>query len=182
MNNTYYLSHGGPGSGRYPLGSGERPYQKFEGSRRGISGYIRSVREKKAEKKAQKAQAKAQKEEEARAEAERKLEADRSRVLREGTASEVMRYQGKVSNQELQMAVDRIRLENQLKEYSKKEVSDGLETLKKVQSYTNVSSALAKDGISLWNSFASVYNATDQGKSSPMPTIGSGGNTDKNKK
>ena len=27
----YYISHGGPGSGRYPLGSGERPYQKYEG-------------------------------------------------------------------------------------------------------------------------------------------------------
>ena len=27
----YYISHGGPGSGRYPLGSGERPYHKYEG-------------------------------------------------------------------------------------------------------------------------------------------------------
>lgn len=186
--NDFYLIHGGPGSGRYPLGSGERPYQKLEGSRRkssgGISGYIKSRKAKKEEERVQKAKEEARKKQLDREENDRKLEADKERVLRSGTASEVMRYQGRLTNKELNDAADRIRLENQLNGYSEKEVKSALDKLKTIQSYTNVSSALAKDGIDIWNSFVAIYNVTANGKNKPLTLIGkgSGGGGDAKKK
>lgn len=177
MNEQYYLIHGGPGSGRYPWGSGNRPYQRLEGSRRkssGISGYIKSVKQKKSDKQQQKANVEVQKKATEQAENERKLAADKERVLREGTAAEIMRYQGKLTNKELNEAAERIRLENQLKSYSEKEIKTALDNLKKLQAYSNVGSALAKDGIELWNSFAAVYNVTADGREKPLPLIGKG--------
>lgn len=174
MNDLYYLSHGGPGSGRYPWGSGDRPYQRLEGSRqrsKGILGYIKSRRAKKMEAQLEKAKEEAKARKLKDEENQRKLEADKERVLRSGTASEILRYQGQLTNKELSDAENRIRLENSLKSYSEKEIKTGLDTLKKIQSYSNVSSALAKDGISLWNSFASIYNVTPTGKKEPLPMI-----------
>lgn len=179
MNNIYYLAHGGPGSGRYPLGSGERPYQKFEGSRRkssgGISGYIKSRKAKKAEEQAQK-----QREEELKKHLEeerrkRQHDADKARVLREGTATEVMKYQGELTNKELTEVADRLRLERQISGYGADETKKALDKLKTLQAYTNVGSALAKDGIEIWNSFASIYNATFEGKKNPLSLVKSEG-------
>lgn len=174
MNNIYYIAHGGPGSGRYPLGSGERPYQKYEGSRRksgGISGYIRSRKTKKAEEKAHK-----QRNEELRKRLEaeqrkRQHEADKERVLRKGSATEVMKYQGELTNQELSDVSERLRLEKQISGYKADETKKALDKLKTIQSYTNVGSALAKDGIEIWNSFASIYNATSEGKKNPLSLV-----------
>lgn len=167
MNNLYYLSHGGPGSGRYPLGSGDRPYQKFEGSRKrssGISGYIKS---KKARK--QKFEEEKKKREE---EKEQKIfEAEKDRILKKGTATEVLKYKDQLTIDELRKAENRLQLENKLQQYSTKEVQTALNHLKKLQSYTNVGSALAKDGIELWNSFAAIYNTTSAGKASPLKSI-----------
>lgn len=178
MNEYYYLVHGGPGSGRYPLGSGERPYQKFEGSRRkssgGIREYIKTRKEKRAEELKKKSIADAQKRAEEEEKRNKQLEKDKERVLRSGTASEVMKYQGKLTNKELGDAAERLRLEKQLTGYSEQEVKTALDTLKTIQSYSNVGSALAKDGIELWNSFASVYNATSRGKNDPLPIISKG--------
>lgn len=186
MNNFYYISHGGPGSGRYPLGSGERPYQKFEGSRRrgsgGIVGYIKERRQKKAEEKAQKALNEETKKRIEKEKERERMEADKERVLRSGSASEVMKYQGRLTNQELSYAAERLRLENQLNSYSKSEVNSAYDKLKTLQSYTNVSSALARDGIDLWNSFASVYNAIDEGKKRPLTLVSKGGGGDNKKK
>lgn len=170
MNNLYYLSHGGPGSGRYPLGSGDRPYQKFEGSRKkmgGISGYIKSRKEKKAEDKKEEKRISQEKE-------TKYFEENKEKILRSGTASEIMRYKERFSNKELSDVADRIRIENQLSSYSEKEIKTALNTLKNIQAYSNVGSALAKDGIELWNSFAAVYNVTKNGKIKPLPFITKG--------
>lgn len=174
MNEYFYLVHGGPGSGRYPLGSGERPYQKFEGSGRkygGISGYIKSRKAKKAEKQKLKAaeEERERKLEEARE--KQKLDAEKEKVLRSGSAQDLMRYQGLLTNQELNVAAERLRLERQISSYSSDEIKTNLDKLKKIQSYTNVGAALAKDGASIWNSFVSVYNTTSAGKKDPLPTV-----------
>lgn len=177
MNEFYYLSHGGPGSGRYPLGSGERPYQKFEDSKkraRGISGYIKAIKTKKIEEQQQRAKIEAQKKKIEEEREKKQLAEDKERVLRSGTASEVMKYQGKLTNKELQDAVDRLRLEKQLSGYSAEEVKTALDKMKKIQSFTNVSSALAKDGIEIWNSLASIYNATSAGKKDPLALVKKG--------
>lgn len=170
MSGFYYLAHGGPGSGRYPLGSGDRPYQKFEGTGRkrgGISGYIQSVRERKEAKNRIENEKRRASEEEAR----RRHEMDKERVLKRGSATEVLKYQGELTNKELNDVAERIRLENQLKTYSEKEIESSLDKVKKIQSYTNVASALTKDGVELWNNLAAIYNATPKGKKKQLSLI-----------
>lgn len=175
MNEYFYLAHGGPGSGRYPLGSGDRPYQKYEDSRRrssgGIGGYIRSRRAKKAERQMQKAEEQERERKLAEAREKQKLDAEKENVLRSGTAQDLMKYQGRLTNQELNMAAERLRLERQISSYSSDEIKTNLDKLKKIQAYTNVGAALAKDGASIWNSFVSVYNTTSSGKKDPLPKV-----------
>lgn len=187
MNEYFYLAHGGPGSGRYPLGSGERPYQKFEGSGRrsggGIGGYIKARNQKKAERKMQKAAEEERERKLAEMREKQKLDAEKEKVLRSGTAQDLMKYQGRLTNQELNMAAERLRLERQISSYSSDEIKTNLDKLKKIQSYTNVGAALAKDGASIWNSFVSVYNTTSSGKKDPLPKVKEDkGDGDKKKK
>lgn len=175
MNEYFYLAHGGPGSGRYPLGSGDRPYQKYEDSRKrssgGIGGYIKARKARKAETQRLKAeeQERERKLEEARE--KQKLDAEKEKVLRSGTAQDLMKYQGRLTNQELNMAAERLRLERQISSYSSDEIKTNLDKLKKIQSYTNVGAALAKDGANIWNSFVSIYNTTPYGKKEPLSKV-----------
>lgn len=178
MNNLYYLSHGGPGSGRYPLGSGDRPYQKFEGSRRksgGISGYIKSIRTKKNEVKMQKTrneELRRRMEEEQR---KRQHDADKERVLREGTATEVMKYQGELTNQELQQAFTRLNLESQLRNLSQKEMKSAMDKVDSVMKTLKTGTEWAKIGTDTYNTFAKIYNATPEGQKNPLTLVGEGG-------
>lgn len=184
MNNIYYFAHGGPGSGRYPLGSGDRPYQKFEKSRRrsgGISGYIKNRKAKKAEEQQQK-----QRNEELRkrTEAEQKKrqhDSDKERVLREGSAAEVLKYQGELTNQELQSAVSRLNLESQLRNLSQKEIKTAMDKVDKVMKSIKTGTEWAKIGTDTYNTFAQIYNATPEGREKPLTIIGQGGGGDKKK-
>lgn len=172
-----YLIHGGPGSGRYPWGSGDRPYQRLEGSRRrsnSITEYIKSRKAKKNEERQKKEKAEKQRRQNELEKERQRLENDKERVLKAGTASEVMKYQGKLTNQELQSAFTRLNLESQLQRLSNNEKQSALDSLKKIQAYTNVGSSLAKDGIELWNSFVSIYNSTPEGKKNPLTSVGKG--------
>lgn len=175
MNDFYYLSHGGPGSGRYPWGSGDRPYQRLEGSRKkssGLSGYIiRSKKEKRAEEKQTKAQHDELKKRMEEAEKKRQHDEDKERVLRSGTASEVMKYQGELTNRELQEAYNRIDLERKLSSFSASEVKSGMEKVDKamqnLKTINNWTSILTDS----YNTFVSVYNATSEGKKNPLTSI-----------
>lgn len=181
MVNIYYLSHGGPGSGRYPLGSGERPYQNVEGpggrnqrKRGGILGYIRERKARKAEEKEQR-----ERNDELRRamEAERKkreLEIDKERVLREGSAVEVMKYKGKISNTELQTAVTRLNLESQLEGYAAKETKSALEKFDTIMRTVKTTTEWAKIGTETYNTFAAIYNATPDGQNKPLRLVGKG--------
>lgn len=127
--NPYYLAHYGTAtSGRYPRGSGERPYQRTS---RGIVGYIKKRRQTKEEAKRKEARTKALKEElQKRKEGEaRKL--NKEKLLKEGSATDVLKYQSEFSNQELASALERIRYREQLTSYSKKELAKNYEKLDK---------------------------------------------------
>lgn len=140
MNNYYYyLMHGGPGSGRYPLGSGNRPYQKYETSKRKGS-LLRT--EKRVEKKVQKQKDK-----------ELKERANKERILREGTAAEVMKYQGKITNQELQNAFTRLNLESQIRNISRNE-----SLINRLMRNIKTDTEWVKTGIDAYNTIASIYN------------------------
>lgn len=182
MNDFYYISHGGPGSGRYPLGSGDRPYQKFEKSRGGggISGYIQSRKAKKLKselEKRNKAAAKKKEEEQAKL---RKLNEDRERLLMSGKASEILKYQGMWTNSELERIGKRLDAEKKLKDYSQSEIQSNMAKMDKIMNNLKTVNNWASIGTDTYNLMASIYNATPQGKQKPLtpvqkPQQGSGG-------
>ena len=86
-------------------------------------------------------------------------EMSKSRAVKSGSATELLRYKGDLTQQEMQSAAARIRWEQEMKQISDKETAPGkskvdkaFETIGKVTDY-------AEKGFKLWNTFANVYNA-----------------------
>lgn len=185
MNNVYYLSHGGPGSGRYPWGSGDRPYQRLEKAKRnhGIGEYVRSRRAKKAEEQMQKDMEEARKKAAEQEERQKILEADKERVLRAGTAREVLQYQGMLTNKELQDAYNRIDWEKKLASVAASEIQTNMQKMDKAMSNLKTINNWGSTLTDSYNLMAAVYNATAEGKKDPWPEIKkSGGGEGKKKK
>lgn len=185
MNEFYYLSHGGPGSGRYPWGSGDRPYQRLEKAkqRHGIGEYIRSRRAKKAEEQMQKDMEEARRRTAAEEERRKRLEADKERVLRAGSAREVLQYQGMLTNKELQDAYNRIDWEKKLSSVAASEIQTNMQKMDKAMSNLKTINNWGSTLTDSYNLMAAVYNATAEGKKDPWPEIKkSGGGEGKKKK
>lgn len=172
MNNVQFtnelLHYGKPKrSGRYPYGSGERPFQSL-----GLAiGKAKQTAGKLMKKKNQLAKQRADNEAEKRAEAKRKHDAEKPDVLQRGSATKVMQYKGELTNKELQDVVTRLRLEGTLKEMAGKEnkgnmqkIDDAMQQLKKIDDW-------AKIGSSAYNTFVGVYNSTAEGKKKPLTKI-----------
>lgn len=140
----------------------------------GISGYIRKKKQEKADAAAQK-----ERNEQLRKamEAEQKRrhhDADKERVLREGTAAEVLKYQGELTNQELQYAVNRLNLESSLKGLSQKEMKSAMDKVDGIMKTIKTGTEWAKIGTDTYNTFASIYNATPDGQNKPLTLVGRG--------
>lgn len=143
-------------SGRYAWGSGERPYQS------GGGGFSLGNRRKKKQAAREAAEA------ERRAKAKAAHDAAKPDVLQRGSATQVKKYLGELSNKELQDVTTRLRLEGQIKELSSKEVKGTMEKIDKYMKDLKTIDDWAKIGISAYNSFASAYNATPEGKKNPL--------------
>lgn len=155
MYGIYYLSHGGPGSGRYPLGSGERPYQ----GRGGFGGRRRHR--------------KYTREERMRIEKERH-DADKERVLKSGTASEVRKYRGELSNKELQEVYSRLNMEKKIKDMSLEDTVSAQSTFNKVANNVKNVTEWVAIGILAYNTAVTIYNTTPKGSQSPAKVIKKG--------
>lgn len=158
-------------SGRYPYGSGERPYQSSEKAKK------TSFRERRQEKKivkrrnealekARKAAAEKKRAEAAEAERLKQLEANRERVLKSGSASEVLQYQGLLTNQELQGALNRIKWTNELKNISAQEVKSGFDKIDEVMTKIGKVNNWATTGINVANNINTVMNAIEKASKS----------------
>lgn len=90
-----------------------------------LMSYIQKV---KAEKKEKEEAEKRKKEEEYK----RQHDADKDRVLREGTATEVLQYVGEISNQQLQEALNRISWTAKLEQYAQKESDQGWQAVNSI--------------------------------------------------
>lgn len=139
-------------------------------AKRGISGMVQRHKQKKAVKRRNENLKKGRE----KAAENRRLEADKERVLKSGSATEVMKYKGKLTNQELQSAVTRLNLEKQLGELSAREmksnmdkIDNAMKTVKKVTDWT-------KTGTEAYNTMVKVYNSTEAGRRDPLRPIGSG--------
>lgn len=165
--NKNVIQHGGPGSGRYPLGSGNRPYQKFEGTRKKISGVKNYIKNKKKEKEIKEANKKKEKE----SLIKKMHEANKEKVLRKGTAKEVMEYQGELTNQQLQEAFTRLNLEANIRRLSENEKTKNVKKVDNVMKNIKTGNEWVDIGTKAYNNLASIYNATEEGRRNPMVII-----------
>lgn len=170
----------------YPLGSKEHMRVIKKGQER-AKNFIKDMKAKSAAKKKAKKRAaalararKTRAEQRKREAYERKLDADKDRVLSSGSATEVSRYKGRLTNKELQDVLQRLDNEAKLlvkvKEENKKpdkakEFFDKIDTITKY----------AKSGIDAYDTFAEVYNGVVR-PSKPIPKIRGGGDKKDEKK
>lgn len=112
---------------------------------------------------------------------EEELEKNKETVLRSGKASDILKYQGKLTNQELQSAVSRLNLEKTLKEYSSKEKQDSLQKMNEIVKTVDTVTNWANTGIKTWNIIAGTINSVSD-SSKKLPIINAGGGSKKDKK
>lgn len=123
MNILYYskLKHGGLGSGRYPLGSGERPYQH-----RG--GFFKKARRQQEPKRILN-------------------ERERELLVRSGNPIQVNKYKHQLSNKELSDAIYRIKQVNEIEDLAKKKKQGKSAVdryMNQVERYTNYGNQVNK--------------------------------------
>lgn len=120
-------------------------------------------------KKVQKQEAK--KEEDARTHEEKKRDA-----LQKGTATEVLKFKGELTNQEMQNALTRISLEKQLSDISAREIAAGqkqtksaLDKASDVMNNVEKVRNMTEKGINVYNTIAKINNSLS---TEELPVIG----------
>ena len=205
MTNTYYpefLEHHGILGMKWGLQNGP-PYplsrqdhnkvvKKAKGEKKG--NFISDMKAKSAAKKRAKkraaslAKARAARAEKARKEAaEKKLMDDKERVLKSGSATELARYKGRLTNKELQDAWQRLEYEAKILSKAEAEnvkpdkVKDFFDRLETVSGYVKKGTDAVKVGIDAYDTFVDVYNKFGNPKD-PKTKIKGGDNSNKDNK
>ena len=179
MDNETLYHYGMPKrSGRYPYGSGKRPFQ----SGGGVTGFLKTRKQKKQEKVIE--EKKRSNLEKARTiRAERKLhEEAKAKALREGTATEVLRYKSELTTKELQDACTRIEWTQKLQNQASREVNSAMRKVDNAVNAVKTVNGWTKVGIDTYNTMAQLYNVTENGKKNPLPYVDKGNKGDKDKK
>lgn len=155
--------HGIPG-----MKWGVRRFQNKDGSLTQAGKKRISRKQKKALEKARKAKHdKAEAAKKAKQEQE-DFEKNKKKAIESGSAADVLKYKGKLTNQELQQAVFRINMEKQLSDISSKETKTGLDRAEKLMDKVERVNKMAGKGIDAWNTIAKVLNSTS---GSDLPLI-----------
>ena len=135
-----YLAHYGTKrhSGRYPWGSGDRPYQG-DGISPPKKHGIFSSRRRKEEKKSTLPDPSSPEYEKAK-----------QKALKSGTATEVLRFKNNLTTKEMQDAVSRINLERQLSNISKQERDEAWNAMNNAMKKVGDAKNWAKTGIEIY--------------------------------
>lgn len=173
---------------------GVRRFQNYDGSltpegraRYGVGApRKKSWKEKRAEKKRAKQRKAALKKaniaKKAKAEAAKKqaiLDANKDKVLKSGSASDVMKYKGQLTNDELNRALNRIQWERQLASISAQEKQSNWEKMDRIMDRVGKTADYISTGTRLYDSTAKVYNAFFAKEEKDKLPIISGGNKKK---
>lgn len=120
---------------------------------------------------AKKAEEKKKQEELEKKEANRKkeFEENKEKILMSGSASDVLKYKGLLTNQELQTAVNRLNYEKQLSDIKASEVKDGWDKMDKTMKRVGQMTDWLKKGSEAYNTMAKVSNAIG---GTDLPIIG----------
>lgn len=153
-------------SGRYPWGSGDRPYQSGGG-----------FRTRRKMKKAQKAYERLQKDQKYQQALTEKYARNRERIVKRGTPHQVEQLHKRIglTNQELQEATNRFRLEDDLQKALSKTQKSAFDRMDSAMDKVGKINNWTTNTIQLWNNMASLYNTTEQGSQNPMKKINTGG-------
>ena len=170
-----------------------QPYPKgYKGSGKEVGEARRTVQKKPGyfqQKKAEKLAAKDRETilEEARkrkaAEEAKKLhEENKDKVLRSGSAKEVLAYKGELTNQQYSDVLKRLDYERQISSIAASEVKRNLDKMNDIMKDVQTMTNWVKTGTDLYNTMAKIYNATEEGKKKPLSLVSGGGDNNKNKK
>lgn len=160
----------GRGSGRYPLGSGKEPFQNIKNPN--LIKRLIKKREKYLKDNKEPPQKLLTKEE---------YEESKQKVLKSGSAKDILRFKGDLTNQQMQDAIRRMDLERDLANYDSKFVKSKKEQMNDLMKDLRMITEWTKIGTEAYNSFAKIYNASKKGKEKPL-TLVQGGEGSKKKK
>ena len=99
----------------------------------------------------------------------RDFEADKKKALESGSAADVLKFKGKLTNQELQNALTRINLESQLSSISQRDVKSGMDKVTSIMDKVDKARQATEKGINAYNTIAKVSNSIAGTK---LPKIG----------
>lgn len=153
----------GRGSGRYPFGSGKSRRISLKRKKTVTSD------KKEPEKQLSKEEAKAL------------YEKEKARALKSGTAKDIIKFKGDLTNQEMRDAIQRMDLERQLSTYDQKFIKSKKEQLNDVMKDLRMVTEWTKIGTEAYNAMANIYNATEKGKKKPLNIVSTGGGGKKKK-
>lgn len=89
---------------------------------------------------------------------EEEYEAEKQRVLKSGTAAEVLKFQGRLSNKELSDAYMRLNSERLIKEIADRDVKTGLDKAQTMMDRVGKVTDMANKGLNAYNLIAKVNN------------------------
>lgn len=87
------------------------------------------------------------------------FEAEKKKAIESGTAQDVLKFKGKLTNMELSTAVNRLNMEAQLSQINSRTVKTGMDKAESIMSKVDRVRGMAEKGISAYNTFAKVYNS-----------------------
>lgn len=152
LNQRWGVRNGPP----YPLSRAtvQKAYSK---KRRGPLEYLKERREKKeAEKRSE--------EEKKTAEEKSRRAADKERVLREGSATEVLQYVNELTPQEFQNAINRIKWTNELRRLSAEESDQGWKAMDRTMKKVGNVKDWARTGVDLYKTLDEAMKLSSKDK------------------
>ena len=158
-----YLAHIGMPrrSGRFPWGSGNRPFQSLEKGKLKAASDSPRHKASSARKRAKEREASLEKARKAKAD-KAEYEKKKQKALSSGSAAEVLKYKGKLTNKELQEAYQRLNYEKLINEIAKADVEKKKTLIKTFDDVENVvkrTTSYVDTGTKAWNSFAKIWNS-----------------------
>lgn len=146
----------------YPLDASDHSAsEKKAGWRKSLSTAIKDHKKKKQRQKAL-AKARVARTENLKKEAERqKYEEEKEKALKSGKASEILKYKGDLTNEQLQRAVGRLDWERRLNEISAKEVQTGWDKMDDIMNKVGKVTDYVNKGINAYNAIDRVRKIFD---------------------
>lgn len=113
------------------------------------------------------------------AEEELKEQKSKEEILKRGSAAEVLSLKGKISNAELQSAVNRLNMERQLADINSRDAGSGKDKLSETMDKVDKLNQNAKKGIDAYNTVAKILNSLTD---TSLPTIDGSSRKEQNAK